>query len=64
MVYQTLANGCRAAELLIEQYGADNIRQVEQRSPNIFQALMQDGRMAAAIVRGDGTVTIRALDEL
>lgn len=62
MITAHLANGCRAAELLIERYGPSLIWQVEQLSEHIFRAWLSDGRVALAIVRKNGTVQIQELE--
>lgn len=60
----SLVNGCRAAEVLIDRYGADLVWQVERLSEHIFRAWLKDGRVALAIVLKDGSLDIRELEDV
>lgn len=63
-VTSSLTNGCRIAELLLEQYGPERVQQVEQRSENIFYAALKDGTIIQAVVQADSVLSIHELDEL
>lgn len=51
------------AELLIQRYGPELIWQVEQLSEHIFRGWLRDGRVALAILSGDGTLDVRELED-
>lgn len=60
----SLSESCQAAEALIDRYGASVVDQVEQLSNRIFRARLNDGRVAEAIVMGNGTMSIREWNEV
>ena len=53
----------RVTEELAEQYGPEELWQVEQLSRNIFRAWLRSGRVAVAWIQPDGSLEIRALEE-
>lgn len=62
-VKTSLTNGCRVTELLLEHYGPDRVRQVEQRSENVFYAVLKEGTIIQAVVQANGTVSLQELEE-
>lgn len=60
----SISNGCRAAEALIDRYGASVVKEVEQLSNRIFRARLNDGRVAEAILKRNGTLEIREWNEV
>jgi hypothetical protein len=62
-VTASLVNGSRVTELLIQRYGPELIWQVEQLSEHIFRGWLRDGRVALAILSGDGTLDITEIED-
>ena len=53
----------RVTEELAEQYGPEELWQVEQLSRHIFRAWLRSGRVAVAWIQPDGSLEIRELEE-
>lgn len=63
-IASTLPDAAAVTEQLVAHYGAEKLRQVEQRSEHFFRARIRDGSMAMAIVQPEGQVVIRELEEV
>lgn len=58
-----LTSAAAVTERLLERYGPEELRQVEQLSPHILRAQLAGGGIVLAVVREDGTVVLRELEE-
>lgn len=63
-IVSTLPDAAAVTEHLVDHYGAETLRQVEQLSEHFFRARLRDGSMAMAIVQPEGQVVIRELEEV
>ena len=61
---KTLSLAASVTERLLFHFGAEQVWQVEQLSDHIFRAWLNDGRVALAIAREDGELSIKEVNEL
>lgn len=62
-VLAALPTAVQVTGRLLERYGPEELRQVEELSGQVFRAWLTGGGVALATVEEDGTVTIRELEE-